>query len=59
MAIFTPRACETYVEALEQGRIPGDRLFVFVGEQHRIIESDLPTMALVVPMRRSQEPASK
>ena len=38
----------SYLEALEGGRIPKEKLSYFVGEQHRIIQSDLRSIALVV-----------
>lgn len=37
-----------YLAALEEGRIPRDKLALFVGEQHRIIESDLRSIALLI-----------
>src|ERR687895_1469193 len=37
-----------YLLALEQGRVPRERLSVFVGEQHTTIESDLRSLATLV-----------
>ena len=37
-----------YLEALEGGRIPREKLKIFVGQQHHIIDSDLRSMALLV-----------
>ncbi len=37
-----------YVAAVEEARLPRDRLRVFAGQQQRIIESDLRSMALLV-----------
>jgi pyrroloquinoline quinone (PQQ) biosynthesis protein C len=37
-----------YLEALEQGSIPRGNIALFVGEQHRIIESDLRSIALLI-----------
>ena len=37
-----------YLEALEEGHIPRDKLSLFVGEQHRIIGSDLRSLAPLV-----------
>lgn len=38
-----------YLQAIEQGQVPRDRLAVFVGEQHITIESDLRSLAALWP----------
>ncbi len=46
-----------YLQAIEQGQVPRDRLAVFVGEQHITIESDLRSLAALVA--RSHAPRSR
>jgi TENA/THI-4/PQQC family len=45
-----------YLLALEQGRVPRERLSVFVGEQHTTIESDLLVLGLNQGWLQTYEP---
>src|SRR5229473_4143914 len=41
-------SCHPYLKALEEGRVQGDSLKVFAGQQHHIISSDLRSIALIL-----------
>ncbi len=44
-----------YIQALENRRVPRDKLAIFAGQQRHIIESDLRSVGLIVARAGSQE----
>jgi len=44
-----------YIQALENRRVPRDKLAIFAGQQRHIIESDLRSVSLIVARAGSQE----